>query len=93
MFGEGFFMGLEILYKLPENIRNRKDVQCVLKRSEEEITDWNSITMLKNIRKAVGVIQSTNHHENIVTKKLILWLQDMSSEKFLLDISLDLTHI
>ncbi len=52
MFGENFFMGLEILYKLPENIRWVNPMKGVLEMYEKKVEDWD---VHEIIRKFEGI--------------------------------------
>lgn len=50
IFGEGFFMGLEILYKLSEKLREEERMKKMLGKYEEIIGNWS---IHDAIRKAV----------------------------------------
>lgn len=80
IFGENFFMGLEMLYKLPEGIRNHKRIQMILKKYEAKVGSWDVDEILKRFENIETFIKNTDRIDTKMSHQIISKLQKKISK-------------
>ncbi len=76
MFGEGFFIGLEILYKLPEELR----ISDIYNKYEQLVKNWSIEDTIKKIDLIKRFSGTIGYKDSIITDKVIeliskLWIE------------------
>lgn len=76
MFGEGFFMGLEILYKLPEEARKKPEIAKLSEEYIKKVKNWDIGEVLKRLELTKRFVRTVEYSDNEVTKIIISKIKD-----------------
>ncbi len=67
MFGENFFMGLEILYKLPESVRTVGPIKWILKRYVNKVSQLNSQEIMQKFESIKKFLKGTGYRDTDIS--------------------------
>ncbi len=76
MFGESFFMGLEILYKLPEEARKKPEIAKLSEEYIKKVKNWDIGEVLKRLELTKRFVRTVGYSDNEVTKIIISKIKD-----------------
>lgn len=75
IFGENFFMGLEILYKLPKKIKNTDRFTRLLAYYTKRYTSWNINEVCKRFGSITSFTKKIGHAETRLSSQTILAIE------------------